>query len=219
MASWAPAVTAGLTMIGQHEQNIANAQQADTNRAFQERMSSTSYQRAVADMKAAGLNPMLAYSQGGASTPSGSTAVMGNTLGAGMEGYWSAQSTKANVAVAKETADKTNAEVPKVKQDTDTSKSQEQLNEIKAVTEGYNSASAKAEAAARTAESQARIARAAKDKKAAEIENEVENSWWGRIQHYIGLRGDGRDVVSSITNSAQKVDSLGPKTVVHKRGK
>uniref|UniRef100_UPI004048AE69 hypothetical protein n=1 Tax=Mariniflexile sp. TaxID=1979402 RepID=UPI004048AE69 len=57
------------------ERNSAfNAGQAALNRDFQRDMSNTSYQRAVVDMKAAGLNPMLAYSQGGASTPSGSSA-------------------------------------------------------------------------------------------------------------------------------------------------
>lgn len=53
-----------------------SAEEAQKNRDFQEYMSSTSYQRARADMEKAGINPILAFSGGssGASTPSGSSA-------------------------------------------------------------------------------------------------------------------------------------------------
>ena len=54
-----------------------NAEQAQIQRDWQERMSNTQYQRAMEDMKAAGLNPILAYSQGGAGVPNGASATVG----------------------------------------------------------------------------------------------------------------------------------------------
>ena len=54
----------------------------------------------MADMKSAGLNPMLAFKQGGASTPVGSVATMGNVGAAGVQGALGAAQTNSAMASA-----------------------------------------------------------------------------------------------------------------------
>lgn len=84
MPGWLlPALGIGADIFGgllqrdaQQSANRRNVALQREQREWEERMSGTAYQRATKDLTAAGLNPMLAYSQRGASTPNVSAATV-----------------------------------------------------------------------------------------------------------------------------------------------
>ena len=63
-----------------------NTSEADKQRSWQTAMSSTAYQRAVADMRKAGINPILAATNGGANIGAGSSASISSAKAAQASG-------------------------------------------------------------------------------------------------------------------------------------
>lgn len=72
--------SAGVNVWGSSQSNKANQSLNKSTRKWQEYMDNTKYQRTVGDLKAAGLNPMLAYMQGAASPPSATQIPVSNEM-------------------------------------------------------------------------------------------------------------------------------------------
>jgi hypothetical protein len=85
------AIAAGAGAVAQ---GLASYKSAQKQMKFQSQMSNTAHQRQMADLKAAGINPMLAAKLGGASTPAGASYSIPNIGMAAVEGYKSGVSAK-----------------------------------------------------------------------------------------------------------------------------
>jgi hypothetical protein len=80
------ALSAGLNYAGTQDQISAAQQNQASANAFSANQFATRYQTTVKDLQAAGLNPMLAYSQGGGSPPTAQAAPTYNKF-AGASGH------------------------------------------------------------------------------------------------------------------------------------
>ena len=80
------------------KQRAYSTAEAQKQMDFQKEMSDTSYQRAVKDLQAAGLNPALAYMQGGASSASGAMGQSSTPSGSQAHGNRQPQQKGADLA-------------------------------------------------------------------------------------------------------------------------
>lgn len=84
---WASIASTAADLVGKWWQSNEASQEAEKNRDWQRDLADTAYQRAVTDLRKAGLNPALAAKVGGAATPGGATASVPDVGNVGSSAY------------------------------------------------------------------------------------------------------------------------------------
>lgn len=194
------------SIFGANSTNQANKDMVAQQEAFQQQMSNTAYTRASADMKNAGLNPMMMFGSGGAaSTPSGAIAPMQSGIGEAGHRVGQTATKALDALVTNKTLEKMTDEIAnlkatnaKISADTAVSRATEPL--VREKTRGT---------AAEADISTAGIAPAALKKQLAIKAIDLYNTGWGDTAYKGSLLGknvsDAISPLGDLVNSATKM--------------
>ena len=213
-------VSAGANLIGGVLTNNANTDIANSanqasqaiaaqNNSFNAQQYATRYQTTVKDLEAAGLNPMLAYSQGAGSPIAGQQANVNvpaprqNVLSSASEGYLNARQNAADIKLKDEQANATNAQAEvnrtqalnqiantaKLEQDTKTGAAVEQVNRQQLGSIAAEIELKKQQKVLASAATAKTVMDTAKSQQETDIQKplvEKSKSWWGKnVSPYI----------------------------------